>query len=455
MERRIITRRGLLHWAVVASAGTALAACAPKTIEVEKTVEKTVVVKETVLAPTTVGEVAEITYFDIDESGFGEDAFKVYTDQVVAPFNEQNPNIKVNFQAGTDDWPQTIMAGMAAGNAPDIFLHYTDFGQELMQGGQTLPLQEHFQPDDLADFYESQLVAMRIGPSLFALPKYISAMTLAYNKDMLDEAGVAYPDGTWDWTDLANALEKVSKLGPNELGQRWGFSVNIPYHQHWVWMNGGEWMNKEFLGTKCLIGEPKGVEAEQFVHDMIWKYGYAPKAADIEGLGWPSTFQTGRFAFQDAFSWGVSDFVRNCQFRWDLTIIKGPAGKGSQCGSDAYSIWAKTKHPEAAASFLRYLTSVEVERTMMLSVHGWHPSRKSLQQAWSTESEAAKAGINVKALSDVMQFARQIPYFYDHAKVYEILNPLWDQIWVTGELPLAAGLQQITNLVNEYLASVV
>lgn len=454
MEKRVLSRRELLRWSTMAAAGAALAACAPKTVEVEKTVEKTVVVRETVAAPTPVPRVAKIVYFDMDESGAGDEGLKVY-EGLAKDFSDRNPDVQVSFEAAVWPWDEPLIARMAAGTAPDIFFHYTDVGQQLMQGGQCLALQEHFQKDELSDFYECQMVAFYIGPSLFALPKYVSAYTLVYNKDMLDEAGVSYPDGSWDWTDLYNALDKVKSLGRTEAGTRWGFMINRPYHQHWVWMNGGEWMNKEFLGTKCLINQPKSVEAERYLYDMIYKYGYAPKTSDVEGVDWTTSWQSGRFAFQDGYSWGVTDFVRSCKFRWDFTVIKGPAGIATQVGSDAYSIWAKTKEPEAAVRFLRYLTSAEIEKHMMLSVHGWHPSRKSLQEAYATETPAAKAGFNVKALTDVMPYARQIPYFYNHAKVFEIMNPIWEQIWDTGELPLEEGLDKIATLVNEYLDSVV
>ena len=260
MEKRIISRRELLHWAVMASAGTALAACAPKTVEVEKTVEKTVVVKETVLAPTQAPETIELTYIDVDETGSGAEALRVYEEVACKGFTERYPHIKVTFQPGEGDWADALIAAMAAGNAADVFLHWTDFGRDLMQKGQMLPLNEHVPIEEQKDFVDEQMMAMHYGPTLYALPKYVSCPAYAYNKDLFDQAGIPYPDENWDWNRFLEIVNGLRNLGTSALGKLWPTYVIDWALQGWVWQGGGEWMNKPIDGTKILIDDEKALQ---------------------------------------------------------------------------------------------------------------------------------------------------------------------------------------------------
>ena len=44
--------------------------------------------------------------------------------------------------------------------------------------------------------------------SVYGFPRDISVEVLYYNKDIFDEAGVAYPDDTWTWDDFLAAAER-------------------------------------------------------------------------------------------------------------------------------------------------------------------------------------------------------------------------------------------------------
>lgn len=399
---------------------------------------------------------AEIVYFDVDESGGGEAAFKVYTDEVIPAFMEQHPDIKVTFQPGIGEWSDMLLASMAAGTAPDVFANWGGFGRKLMEDGQMLPMQDYFTPDDLEDFLEEQLIAMWMDSQLFALPKYISSMAFAYNKDMLDEAGVSYPDDTWTWDTLLAALDKTAELESSELGKRFGYNVNVFLSHHWVWQAGGEWMNERFEGTKILIDEPDAMLALKYLHDLIFEYGYAPTAAQIEGMEWPQAFASGRFAFVEGHSWQISEWLRSLTFNWDYALLpSGPVTHAGGVANDQYSAYAKTAYPEATLAFMRHITSTENELHMMRSIHGWQPSRKSAYGAWDTESAGAQAGKNVAAFSKILEYSRQQPYFVRDDEVRQIFNPLWEQIWITGDLSLEEGVTQIATRVNEFLATVV
>lgn len=443
-----LTRRRFLQLAAGTTAASWLVACqaAPRAES-----------GEAGAAPSR--EVIELVYYDIDESGAGEEGIAVYA-SVAEQYTEAHPNVRIKFDPALAGWSDKLITSLAAGEAPDIFFHFIDLGRQVMEAGQMLALNDYFTPEELDDFLEQQLIAMRIEDTLFAMPKYISTNAMAYNKTLLDQAGVPVPDpNNWTWTEFFDLVEKsaIALQGDtdSELGSLFGFFVNEAFNEHWVWQNGGEVMNGDILGTKCLLDSPESIQALQMQYDLRWKQHYAPQPAEVEGLVWPNAFQTGRFAFHEPHSWMVSDLIRSNDFEWDfIALPQGPVRNASLVFNDAWSVWAGTKHPTEAVEFLRFLTSAENEKAMMLSVHGWLPSRKSLFEAWNTESLGAQNGYNVSAFTKGLEVARQDPYFKENAKVAEIWGPIWDQIWETGELDLEEGLVLLTGQVNEYLATV-
>ncbi|MCD6405020.1 MAG: extracellular solute-binding protein, partial [Planctomycetes bacterium] len=85
----------------------------------------------------------------------------------------------------------------------------------------------------------------------YAIPKAFSTVCLFYNKDLLDEAGVDYPNRDWTRDDLLAAAKKLTKDrdGDGRIDQ-WGFFTNNNHwHRYsaWIWMTGGDFFTKDML----------------------------------------------------------------------------------------------------------------------------------------------------------------------------------------------------------------
>jgi len=448
-----ITRRSLLGSIAFGAAGVLLAACQPQIVketvivEKEKVVKETVVIKETVAAQPAAS--AEIRF--MDESEYGPEGYKVFTDELIPKFEALNPGIKVQFEPATGDWFQKTTAAMAAGTAPDVLLA----GGQWMEAEQLLPIENEISAEELADFYEAQLMAFRLDGHLYLLPKYVSTVVLAYNKDLFDKASLKYPDENWTWTEFLEAAGKLTVRDAGGKGSQWGYHVNHYFLPHWAWANEGEWMEGDFRGTKMLIDQPKALEALKFNWDLQYTHKYSPGSQETEGVAVWDSFQAGIIGFYEAHSWQVTDFLKRNTFNWEYTLLpKGPTGKRvGHIFADGYGTFKGTKAREASGAFLRFMTSAETERVTCTSLLGLQPSRKSVASAWDTLSKGAKAGKNVQAFSAMAKIARLDPYFKNQGKVDEIFSPIWDAIWTTGSRPLEEGVAEIVKYVNEVLAN--
>src|SRR5690625_2143714 len=126
-------------------------------------------------------------------------------------FTEQNPDIKVELveYADGEDYDTQMITDLAGGTAPDLypvknlnkFFTYQDGDQLLDVSYVAAELS-----DDVAgvDVYE-------VDGATYAIPYRQDAWFLYYNKDLFDDAGVDYPDGSWTWDDYGEAATKSSE----------------------------------------------------------------------------------------------------------------------------------------------------------------------------------------------------------------------------------------------------
>ena len=359
---------------------------------------------------------------------------------------------KVTFEsAESPDYEDKLYTQAVAGDAPDVFFVWWSAG--LMEEGQLLALDDYFDEEYMADFYTGNIVGQQYEGKLYGIPKYVSTVAMAYNKDLLDAAGVSYPDATWTWDNYLEAYRATTKADDGQ----WGTYVAHQYPYHWVWANGGEWMNADLFGTKCLLNEEKALAALKFHHELI--YGtepVSPQPGTMGTYGWSDVFSSGQIAFMESHSWTVTNYMRQNNFAWDFVDLPAAPG-GSQAGLtfvNGYSSYAGTKQPDAAVALMKFLTAPEQAKTMCLSLLGLQPARRSMAEVWNTESEGAKGGYDVGAFTRIMDKARLIPIFKDDKQIVtEIYNPISDQIWVTNEISLEEGVQLIVDRIDEHFAS--
>jgi len=124
-------------------------------------------------------------------------------------FHAANPNVTVELKEyDADNYDTQMIADLAAGSAPDIYVQknlknfYT-----YSSGGQLLDV------SDVAEKLGSTvggLDAYRVDGKTYAIPYRQDSWVLFYNKELFDQAKVAYPDGSWTWDDYVTAAKNLT-----------------------------------------------------------------------------------------------------------------------------------------------------------------------------------------------------------------------------------------------------
>jgi multiple sugar transport system substrate-binding protein len=291
------------------------------------------------------------------------DMEKPWRENLIKDFEEENPNIKINFQIlpWAQYW-QKLQTASAAGEFPDVFIMSVAYVDEYAKRGLLLDLHPYMDRGDLRkeDYFDNAFQSVRWPDKKtgdeYAFPWNLVNNALYYNKTLFDEAGVKYPDDNWTWDDVMSAAQKITKITNSPATTRYGFVSSSDYtmYDSVVHSFGGTVVKDDL--SESLLNQPEAVKATQYLVDMITKYKVAPAPGQLEGQATP--FESGKVGMQITGSWLTEPLSKVTEFKWDIAPVpKGPAGRFIRGWSDSIAIYKNTKHPEEAWKFIKFLVS--------------------------------------------------------------------------------------------------
>ena len=378
---------------------------------------------------------------------------------VAAVFMEENPNIKI--ETMVEPWNdyftkvQTLWASGDSSVIPHVlFLWPTP--RYAAEG-----VLENLQPwieksgYDLADYWPALLESAMYEGDVYGFPRDISVDVLYYNKDIFDEASVAYPDDTWTWADLLAAAEKLTVVDASGRVERYALGMEGGKYQLWVGQNKGSILDDMRNPSKCTLTEPAAVEGIKFFADMMEK-NYAMSDANLNQAGGDAAvFQSGQVAMIIQNSSRVSAF-NAAGMNYDVAVAPIPEGgqRSAAAGGAAWVISAGSDNKEEAWAFLSWLQSTDGGQKLYTASGEIFPALQSTarsaafmgqdqppanRQAFLTEGENAKVG--------------NFGYFPEWGELDgSILGPGLQRVWA-GEATVEDAVAQICQEVDAFLAA--
>ena len=118
------------------------------------------------------------------------DATQGLWEDVIAGFEDENPDISVNLEVQSwDNLESVIATKIQGGEAPDIYNGgpFAGFAADEL----LYPAEEVVSPETFSDFQESFVANAEVDGTAYALPLIASARALFVNNALLEQAGVA------------------------------------------------------------------------------------------------------------------------------------------------------------------------------------------------------------------------------------------------------------------------
>lgn len=323
---------------------------------------------------------------------------------VVAEFNASQDKIVLSLEIYQNTTAYDILSTqIAAGNPPDIigpvgFRGFYSYGEQL------LDLQPYIEKTnfDLSDMDPGILEAYSEGfGGQVGIPFAIYPSFIYYNKDLFDEAGLAYPpqkvgeqyDGKeWNWDTLSELAKKltVDTAGNDATSAAFDSGSIDQWGYYMQWTDPRGWGTQRGAGTvvgadgNAAIPE-NWVEAWQWYYDGMFKDHFIPTGTENRSdlLGPDNAFQSGRVAMDNIHlwytccTWPADGEPKNPN--WDIAVP--PSDGGTTTGklhSDTFGIMKTTPHPDEAFEVLSYLLNNDT----LIARYGALPAVKSKQVAF-------------------------------------------------------------------------
>ena len=302
------------------------------------------------------GEVVEINYLT------WRNRPDVHPENLIAAFEAENPNIKVNYQVvkNTDEYLQAQQVRLLSGTDIDVTSVRPESMADYVEAGYLLDLTG---ADYLDNYMEGTLDNATIDGKVYGIPGAINLIGVYYNKDMFEKYNVKVPT---NWDEYLQALETFKENGIPALasGYKDGwpteFDVYNFFHNLMVQdpdifkkVNSGEvkYTDDIFLNTFREI-------------DEFYKAGYIhPDCLSFTGADIDPLFIGQQLPMVCNGEWGAATYdAVDLEFELGLLPIYvestdevyAPATVGNfECGV------ASTEHPEEVKKFLEFMSSQE------------------------------------------------------------------------------------------------
>ena len=328
---------------------------------------------------------------------------------VVDAFHVANPKITV--KVTVSDWDtywDKLQTGIAGGDAPDVFAMDGPLFPDYQTRNVLLDLKPYIDHDgyDLGQLADAAVADFTTPTGQFGLPRDLNVIALFYNKKLFDAAGVAYPDDTWDWAKLVEAGHKLTKdTNGDGKPDQWGlYTETSDMENYWsslVWQNGGDILAKD--GKSTVLDSEQAVGGIQFLQDLIWKEKIVPDPTLFAETG--DAFEQGKAAMEVNGSWLVATDQAAGIDLGIAPLPKGPAGQATSINPTGAVVFARTKSPDAAWAFVKYLASPPAQ-TKLMELRAALPANKDvLAGPFATSFDGAKV------LADALAYAHIKPSF--------------------------------------------
>lgn len=359
--------------------------------------------------------------------------------QVLLDFEAQHPNIKVKYEAISDQYMDVIKTRLVGEAAPDVFYLESVEAPFLMSQNVLEPLEAYITPKfDLADFEDSLLDSFKYQNHIYGLPKDYSTLALFYNKKAFAAAGLSNPPATWD------ELRTYSKQLTGKLN-KYGFGENpdLVRQVYKIKAFGGQLVDQNSYATFASEASLQGLE---LVVDQYQKDRSSAQKSDVGANSGSEMFGQGKVAMVIEGNWAIP-YLTETFPQVEFATAQVPAinnKKGTMLLTVAYVMNKQAQHKAEAWELISYLTGKEGMQKWTGTGYAL-PTRKSVAKNLGYDQDPLRsplvAGVDYATPWQVGQYPAAIMNNFDNQFVSALLR----------QQPLKQAMLKAENEANQQI----
>jgi multiple sugar transport system substrate-binding protein len=302
--------------------------------------------------------------------------------RLLAAFEEANPDIRIELiYTPYDTYGEKLLTLTVGGHPPDVFWTQLENLPFLANRGVVMDITDRVQADpeiDTSLYFPNALEICSYRDRLHALPRDVACFFFVYNKDLFDQAGIAYPTPEWTWEDFLAIGRKLGELPPTPSRQ--GKVFALPYYGiDVVFQNGAQLISDDHRTAHFSDESVWG--AIKWWSDAINVHGVIPRAQELGGIG-GDLFVSQRAAMALAGPWMIGHYKKSCDFEWDIINMPvGSAGNKARLLGLPIAISPKTRHPDEAYRLVKFLCYSEEAQVLQAELGIAMPSRADIAES--------------------------------------------------------------------------
>jgi sn-glycerol 3-phosphate transport system substrate-binding protein len=401
------------------------------------------------LTASAAAETELTMYYPIAVGG----ALTTVVDGIVADFEAENPDIKVNaiYSGNYDDTRVRALSALASGEPAQLAVMFSIDAYDLIEQELIVAFEDVEGVDEewLNSFYPALMANSRIEGKTWGIPFQRSTIVAYYNKDMFRDAGLdpESPPKTWD--ELVEMGKQLTKDGTS------GLMIPSTGYPYWMFQalaiqNGKELMSNDGLTT--YFDDPKVVETLEFWKSLSTEHGIMPTGT-VEWGTLRQAFLEGQTAMMWHSTGNLTAVKNSATFDFGVAELPANVRPGSPTGGGNFYIFNETSDEERAAALklIKFMTAPEqaAEWSIATGYMGVSPA------AYETEALKAYTAEFPPALVARNQLENAVAEFstFETARVRDGLNNAIQAALTDAKSPadaLAEAQEAAVRLLRDY-----
>ncbi len=308
------------------------------------------------LATPASAETELTMYYPIAVGG----ALTEVVDGIVAGFEKENPDIKVNaiYSGNYDDTRVRALSALNSGEPAQLAVMFSIDAYDLIEQDLIVPFDDLVEDKAWLDsFYPALMANGKIEGKTWGIPFQRSTIVAYYNKDMFREAGLDPESPPTTWYDLISMGKKLTN------DDTYGIMIPSTGYPYWMFQalaiqNGVEVMAGDGLSTS--FDDPAVVDTLEFWKSLSADHGVMPTGT-VEWGTLRQAFLEGQTAMMWHSTGNLTAVKKNAEFDFGVAMLPGNKRLGSPTGGGNFYIFKDTSDEEKAAALklIEYMTAPE------------------------------------------------------------------------------------------------
>ena len=334
---------------------------------------------------------------------------------ILKEFENENPDIKVDFMHIPQNYFQKIHLLFASNTAPDVIFINNHYLPMYANAGLLEPLQAD------KNFYKKSLESLSWGNTLYAIPRDISNLVIFYNKDIFDKNNVPYPKGGWTFNEFLQISQRLTGDGIFGIS----FEEDILFYLPYLMSEGGGILSDDL--SRLIIDDKKSQKGLNFYADLRKKYHVAPKKEESASATMAQMFLQGKLAMHLSGRWLVPKYREEAKFDWDIVSFPvGDAGSIVPLDSSGWAISKSSKHKIEARKLVDFLASKESSQKFTQSGLIVPARRDVAESPYFLDN---KKPLNSRVFLEVIETSKPTPVSVDYKEILDNLKGRFEKLF--------------------------